>query len=110
MRGFEGLDGDYAAEPDGPNSSGTPTKEEILRMRKTRFIAAAGLATAALAVTPAANAATGSGGQLVTGIVTSSISVVGAPVTLTGFTPGAATPATGSGAVTVVSTDPYCLS
>lgn len=79
-------------------------------MRKTRFIAAAGLAAAALATAPSALAATGSGGQVVTGTVLSSISVVGAPVTLTGFTPGAASPATGSGAVTVVSTDNYCLS
>lgn len=77
-------------------------------MSRTKGLAAAA-AIGALALAPAANAATGSGDQLVTGTVLSSISVVGAPVTLSGFTPGSATPASGSGNVTVVSTDPYCL-
>lgn len=79
-------------------------------MSRTKGLIAAAAAISALAIVPAANAASGSGGQLVSGTVVSAISVVGAPVTLTGFTPGAGAPATGSGDVTVVSTDAYCLS
>lgn len=72
--------------------------------------AAASVVLVAAALAPAAHAAAGSGGQLVTGTVLSVITVTPTPVVLTGLTPGSATPATGSGNVVVNSTDCYTLS
>jgi hypothetical protein len=78
-------------------------------MPRIKALLAGAAALSVLAVTPAANAASGSGSQVVSGTVTSAISVVATAVTLSGFSPGSATPATGTGTATVVSTDPYCL-
>jgi len=77
---------------------------------RTIATAAATAAFAAAAIVPAADAATGSGGQLVTGTVLSAITVTPTPVILTGMSPGSATPASGTGTVAVTSTDCYTLS
>lgn len=71
-------------------------------------LATAAAIAAIAAFAPAADAA--SGDQIVTGTVLSAITVTPTPVTLTGMTPGSATPAAGTGTVAVTSTDCYGLS
>jgi len=81
-----------------------------MTFRRRTAVAAAMSTLAAAAFAPAADAATGDGGQLVTGTVVSAITVTPTPVVLTGMTPGSTTPASGTGAVEVTSTDCYTLS
>ncbi len=81
-----------------------------MRRHRKSAVAAAVAALAGMALAPAAQAASGTGGQVITGSVLSVITVTPAPVTLTGMSPGSSTPASGSGLVAVTSTDCYSLS
>lgn len=80
-------------------------------MRKTRFILAAAIATAAVSggATGVANAATAD--QTVAGTALSTLALVATPVTLdTQFQPGQTASNSAPGAVTVSSTGPWSLS